>query len=86
MERRDPRQGAMLRTWMEKLVLADFASRILPVDLSVARICAALHVPDPLDDRDYLIAATALVYGMTVVTGNTAHFQRTGVALLNPWQ
>jgi len=86
MERRDPRQGAMLRAWMENLVLPDFAGRILPVDLPVARKCAALHVPDPLEDRDSLIAATALVHGMTVVTRNTAHFQRTGVPLLNPWQ
>lgn len=86
MERRDPRQGAMLRAWMENLVLPDFEGRILPVDLSVARKCAALHVPDPLNDRDSFIAATALVHGMTVVTRNTVHFQRTGVTLLNPWQ
>ena len=85
MERRDLRQGRMLRAWMENLVLPDFAGRVLPVDLSVARKCAALHVPNPLADRDSLIAATALVHGMTVVTRNTADFQRTGVALLNPW-
>ena len=86
MERRDPRQGIMLRAWMENMVLPDFAGRILPIDLSIARKCAALHVPDPFSYRDSLIAATALVHGMTVVTRNTAHFQRTGVALLNPWQ
>ena len=86
MERRDPRQGAMLRAWLEKLVLPDFAGRILPVNLPIARQCASLHVPDPLDDRDSLIAATALVHGMTVVTRNTRHFEQTGVALLNPWE
>jgi predicted nucleic acid-binding protein len=86
MERRDARQGAMLRAWMENLVLPDFGGRILPVDLSIAKRCAALHVPDPQDYRDSLIAATALVHGMTVVTRNTSHFERTGVALLNPWQ
>jgi len=86
MERCDPRQGAMLRAWLEKLVLPDFAGRILPVNLPIARQCASLHVPDPLDDRDSLIAATALVHGMTVVTRNTRHFEQTGVALLNPWE
>jgi predicted nucleic acid-binding protein len=47
--------------------------------------CAALHVPDPLEDRDSLIAATAMVHGMTVVTRNVDHFERTGVPILNPW-
>jgi predicted nucleic acid-binding protein len=86
LEHRDPRQGLMLRAWMENQVLPDFTGRILPVDLSVARKCATLHVPDPFSYRDSLIAATALVHGMTVVTRNAAHFERTGVKLLNPWQ
>ena len=86
MERRDPQQGKMLRDWMENLVLPDFVGRILPVDLSAARKCAALHVPDPLEDRDSLIAATALVHGMTVVTRDVSHFERTGVGILNPWE
>jgi predicted nucleic acid-binding protein len=67
-------------------VLESFAGRILAVDLAIAQRCASLHVPDPLEDRDSLIAATALVYGMTIVTRNVAHFDRTGVAILNPWQ
>ena len=52
----------------------------------VARCCARLHVPDPRAERDAIIAATALVHGMTVVTRNTADFAALGVALLNPWQ
>jgi hypothetical protein len=86
VERRDAAQGSVLRRWLRDRVLPAFADRILPVDVAVAQRCAALHVPNPLEDRDSLIAATALVHGMTVVTRNTAHFQRTGVALLNPWQ
>ena len=86
LERRDQAQGAVLRRWLQDHVLPSFAGRILPVDLIVAQRCAALYVPDPLEDRGSLIAATALVHGMTVVTRNTAHFQRTGVALLNPWK
>jgi predicted nucleic acid-binding protein len=85
MERRDPAQGAMLRSWMENLVMPSFAGRILPVDTPVALRCAALHVPDPKSYRDALIAATAMVHGMTVVTRNVSDFEPTGVALLNPW-
>ena len=76
----------MLRSWLEKQILPDFAGRILSIDASVARKCAALHVPNPKSYRDALIAATALVHGMTVVTRNAADFESTGVALLNPWQ
>lgn len=85
MERRDPTQGAMLRTWLDQHVLRAFAGRILAVDIAVARRCACLHVPDPRADRDALIAATALVHGMTVVTRNVDDFEPTGVAVLNPW-
>jgi predicted nucleic acid-binding protein len=85
MERRDPAQGAMLRSWMENLVMPSFAGRILPVDTPVALRCAALHVPDPKSYRDALIAATALVHGMTVVTRNVSDFEPSGVAVLNPW-
>ena len=44
-----------------------------------------LHVPNPQSDRDALIAATALVHGMTVVTRNVVDFERTGVEIINPW-
>jgi hypothetical protein len=83
--RRDAVQGARLRTWMDRHVLPEFSDRILPVDRDVALRCAALHVPDPRADRDALIAATALVHGMTVVTRNLADFEPTGVRLMNPW-
>jgi predicted nucleic acid-binding protein len=86
MERRDRFQGAMLRSWLEDQVLPAFAGRVLPVDSPVARRCAALHVPNPCSYRDSLIAATAMVHGMTVVTRNVSDFEPTGVALLNPWQ
>jgi len=85
-ERRDPPQGAIFRTWFERHVLPAFAGRILPVDTAVAKRSAALHVPDPRPVMDSLIAATALVHGMTVVTRNVADFQSSGVSLLNPWE
>jgi toxin FitB len=84
--RRDAAQGDLLRRWVDTRVLPAFAGRILPVDVAVARQCARLHVPDPKAERDALIAATALVHGLQVVTRNVADFAGTGVALVNPWQ
>jgi len=85
VERRDPPQGAVFRSWLESHVLPAFAGRILPVDTAVAQRCAALHVPDPRPAMDSLIAATALVHGMTLVTRNVADFQLSGVTIINPW-
>ena len=86
LERRDPVQGAVLRSWLNTHVLPAFSDRILPVDAAVAQCCAKLHVPDPRSDRDALIAATALVHGMPVVTRNIHDFAPTGAELLNPWE
>jgi predicted nucleic acid-binding protein len=86
MERRDRKQGEALRAWMDAYVLPAFLGRILAIDVAVAQRCAALLVPDPRSDRDALIAATALVHGMTVVTRNVRHFQPMGVVVLNPWE
>jgi len=86
LERRDPAQGAVMRAWLESHVLPAFAGRVLPVDTTVALHCAKLHVPDPRAERDALIAATAQVHGMTVVTRNVADFASTGVPVLDPWQ
>jgi predicted nucleic acid-binding protein len=85
MERRDPSQGALLRTWLDHHVLPEFSGRVLPVDTAIALRCARLHVPDRRAERDALIAATALVHGMIVVTRNLADFEPTGVTVLNPW-
>jgi predicted nucleic acid-binding protein len=84
-ERRDPVQGAILRSWLSNHVLPAFSGRILPIDTAVAIKSASLHVPDPRPIRDGLIAATALVHGMTVVTRNLTDFLPCGVKLLNPW-
>ncbi len=85
IERKDPLQGAILRTWLDTRVLPEFNGRIFPVDTIVAQRCARLHVPDPRAERDALIAATALAHGMTIVTRNVADFAATGVPLMNPW-
>jgi predicted nucleic acid-binding protein len=85
LPRKDSAQGALLRAWIDEQIMPRFDGRILPIDTSVAQRCARLHVPDPRSERDALIAATALVHSLTVVTRNTADFEPTGVALLNPW-
>ena len=72
LERRDPSQGIMFRIWLNEQVLPAFSGRILPVDVKIAQHCAKLHVPNPRPLADSLIAATALVYDMTVVTRNVA--------------
>jgi len=86
MERRDPRQGALLRAWTVDRIQPVFAGRILSVTPEVAARCASLHVPNPAPFRDSFIAATALVHGMTVVTRNVADFEHSGVKTFNPWR
>ena len=83
--RRDAAQGAVLRAWIDHQLLPRFEARILAVDTVVAQQCARLHVPDPRAERDALIAATAMVHSLTLVTRNVVDFEPTGVALLNPW-
>ena len=85
VERRDASQGTIMRTWLDGHVQPAFAGRVLAVDAAVAIRCARLHVPDKLGERDAMIAATALVHGMTVVTRNVADFEASAVPLLNPW-
>ena len=86
IERRDEEQGKRLRRWMDQHVLPEFLERTLPVDFTVALRCARLHVPDPRSERDALVAATAMVHGMTLVTGNLADFEVTGVDVVDPWK
>ena len=86
IERKDAIQGAKLRSWLEQHVLPEFAERTLPIDTTVAQRCARLHIPDKRGERDALIAATALVHGMAVVTRNVADFKPTGVTIVNPWE
>lgn len=85
LQRKDMEQANILNKWLSRQVIPGFAERTLVVDLAVVLRCAELHVPNPRSDRDSLIAATALVHGLTVVTRNTKDFQPTGVMTLDPW-
>ncbi len=86
IQRRDAAQGAILRTWVDEHVLPAFSGRILAIDTAIAQCCAALHVLNPRSDRDALIAATAKVHGLTVVTRNVADFEPMSIKLLDPWE
>lgn len=85
-ERSDPKKGAILRAWMNDYVLPAFGERILPVDKDVVLVSAKYHVPDPKPYRDTLIAATAIVHNMTIVTRNVDDFRLGGLKIINPWE
>lgn len=84
--RRDPVQGQRLQRWLEEDLLAVFSGRVVPVDVDVAREAAKLHIPDPRPERDALIAATASVHGMTIVTRNVKDFVGLEPPVINPWE
>lgn len=84
VERRDASAGQHLRAWLEAEIMPAFSGLILPIDVSVARTAAGLHVPDPMPEMDALIAATAIVHDLILVTHNTKDFERTGIRLLDP--
>ncbi len=85
LRRRDPARAASHETWLDTLHEA-YADRILPVTAAIAEEWARLNVPDPLPVIDSLLAATARIHGLTLVTRNVVDFQRTGVTLLNPFR
>jgi predicted nucleic acid-binding protein len=85
LERKDSKQACKYRTWLESHVLPTFSEKILPFDTSVALQCAQLHVPDPKSERDAMIAATALVHGLTLVSRNEKDFKHIDMKVINPW-
>jgi hypothetical protein len=86
LEEYDTVQGKILRTWLGKSVLKRFESRILPVNEAVATRSAQLQIPRTRQVEDTLIAATAYVYNLPVVTRNVSDFEGTGVRIINPWE
>lgn len=84
IRRRDEQAAEALETWLGELV-ATHSDRILPVDEVIAERWGRLNVPDPLPVLDSLLAATASVHGLTLVTRNVKDVKRTGVDCLNPF-
>ncbi|MFZ9315391.1 MAG: type II toxin-antitoxin system VapC family toxin [Burkholderiaceae bacterium] len=85
IERRDAQQGKLLRQWLDERVVPEFEERTISIDTTIAQRCARLHIRDRQGERDALIAATALVHGMTVATRNINDFLPSQVACVNPW-
>lgn len=85
VSRRDPRSAAALRSWLDRTRIR-FRDRIVDVDGAVADRWGRLSAADPLPDVDGLLAATALLHGMTVVTRNVRHMDPTGALYLNPFE
>lgn len=81
---RDATQAEHLERWLQRLV-DDYADRLLTVDVRVAELWRRLNVPDPISAIDGLLAATAIVHGLTLVTRNVKDVKRTGVPVLNPF-
>lgn len=82
--RGDTAQFAALGAWLES-ALSEFAERILPIDDVVSQVWGRLRVPHAEHALDKLIAATALVHDLTVVTRNVDDFAGCGARLLNPF-
>jgi len=83
IRRRDAASALALEQWLERLA-GDFAERVLPVDARVADRWGSLNVPDPMPTVDGLLAATALVHNLVLVTRNVRYVARTGVRLWDP--
>lgn len=83
--RKDAQQGQILKLWIE-YVTNNFAGRILPISQEICLKCAELHIPNPRPQFDSLIASTALVHNLILVTDNTKDFQGIdGLKIHNPF-
>jgi toxin FitB len=85
IKRRDTAQAAILQRWFSEKLKPEFKSQTLGIDERIASVCAQLHTPDPKPYMDSLIAATAHVHDLTVVTRNTKDFEPMGVRCVNLW-
>ena len=81
---RDPKQTGVFEAWLGEVETV-FEERVLDVDGAVAQTWGRIDAADPFPTVDGLLAATALVHGLTIVTRDTTPFERIGVPFLDPW-
>lgn len=84
LRRRDPAGAEVLERWLLRL-FREHGDRILPINAEIAETWGRLNAMATLPTVDGLLAATAVVHGLTVVTRNVRDLSRTGVPLLNPF-
>ena len=77
-------QGKLLENWLTS-ILDQYQDNILSIDGEIALLWGKMRAPEPQHALDKLIAATAIIYDLTVVTRNIKDFESTGVRLLNPF-
>lgn len=82
---RDRAQADVFSIWLSELS-ERFSDRVLAVDARVADEWGLLNAPADRNTIDSLIAATARVHDLTVVTRNTSDFEGCQVKLLDPWK
>ena len=82
--RGDVRQANQLEKWLDNL-MAEYQDHILDINQDIAQLWGRLRAPHPENALDKQIAATALIYELTVVTRNQKDFVKTGVRVLNPF-
>lgn len=84
VRRRDPDSAAALDRWLA-LISEAHGDRVLPIDRAISEEWGRMNVPDPLPVVDGLLAATARVLGLTLVTRNVADVEASGVDLFDPF-
>jgi predicted nucleic acid-binding protein len=84
LRRKDPAQARLLDAWRD-VIVSSFNGRILPVTQEIAETWGRLSAPDKLPVIDGLLAATAIVHNLTLVTRNTRDVARSGVQVINPF-
>ena len=84
IRRRDTRSAESLDAWLAHLVAAH-GERLLPVNGNVAEMWGRMSVPDRVPVIDGLLAATAMVHGLTLATRNVRDIERTGVSFVDPF-
>ena len=85
-EKKNPQFSAILEDWYKSQVIPEFANRTLEITSSIAEKSGEIMAIRTRNTANCLIAGTAFVHGLTLVTRNTSDFSDTGVTLVNPWE